>query len=96
MQDIKKALNLFDKDHDGNIITAELDSVMRSLGLAPTDQEVRAMIRKVDSDSEYLKLTLEKGFLIHLLKSINPCQPAQSAQADIGRIFLPFYLIAST
>ncbi|CUG88869.1 calcium-binding protein, putative [Bodo saltans] len=41
---------LFDKDGDDHIATTELGTVIRSLGLYPTNSEVQAMIEMVDSD----------------------------------------------
>ena len=52
----KEAFSLFDKDGDGTITTKELGAVMKSLGQAPTDAELRDMINEVDEDSE------SKGF----------------------------------
>lgn len=44
----RDAFNLFDKDGDGTISTAELLTVMRSLGQNPTNEEVKDMITEVD------------------------------------------------
>ncbi|KAJ4455447.1 putative Calmodulin-related protein [Paratrimastix pyriformis] len=48
VEQYREAFALFDKDQDGNITTKELGTVMRSLGLAPTEAELRAMVRDVD------------------------------------------------
>ncbi|XP_052058771.1 neo-calmodulin-like, partial [Mytilus californianus] len=40
----------FDKDGDGTITIKELDTVMRSLGQNPTENEVKEMVQKVDKD----------------------------------------------
>lgn len=41
---------LFDKDGDDHIATSELGTVIRSLGLYPTNLEVQGMIDLVDAD----------------------------------------------
>ena len=46
----KEAFSLFDKDGDGTITTKELSTVMRSLGLNPTETELQDMINEVDAD----------------------------------------------
>lgn len=65
--EFKDAFNLFDKDGDGTISTAELGTVMRSMGQNPTEQELTEMISEVDNDDsgsiefpEFLKLMTEK------------------------------------
>lgn len=46
----KEAFSLFDKDGDGTITTKELGTVMRSLGLNPTEAELQDMVNEVDAD----------------------------------------------
>ncbi|XP_058254940.1 calmodulin-1a isoform X2 [Hemibagrus wyckioides] len=48
--EFREAFMLFDKNGDGSISTAELGSVMRSLGQNPTDTELYDIIRQVDAD----------------------------------------------
>ncbi|KAL3874261.1 hypothetical protein ACJMK2_037301 [Sinanodonta woodiana] len=63
----KDAFNVFDKDGDGTITTKELGTVMKSLGLNPTDDELCDMIHEVDVDgsgsvdfTEFLNLMATK------------------------------------
>ena len=48
--EFKEAFSLFDKDGNNTITTAELSSVMRSLGQNPTIEEIKDMISGVDAD----------------------------------------------
>eukprot|EP00732_Lithocolla_globosa_P008190 Lithocolla_globosa_v1_NODE_11373_length_514_cov_44.444444.p1 type:complete len:148 gc:universal NODE_11373_length_514_cov_44.444444:469-26(-) len=44
IHDFKEAFSFFDKDHDGKITSFEVGTVMRSLGLKPTEAELQSMI----------------------------------------------------
>eukprot|EP01088_Endostelium_zonatum_P004444 TRINITY_DN15695_c0_g1_i1.p1 TRINITY_DN15695_c0_g1~~TRINITY_DN15695_c0_g1_i1.p1 ORF type:complete len:150 (-),score=44.69 TRINITY_DN15695_c0_g1_i1:98-547(-) len=48
--EFKEAFALFDKNGDGSITSKELGIVMRSLGLHPTESDLREMIQEVDTD----------------------------------------------
>lgn len=48
--ELREAFALFDKDGDGSITTAELATVMRSLGQNPTEADLKQMIKEVDID----------------------------------------------
>ena len=48
--EFKEAFSLFDKNGDGKITTTELGTVMRSLGLNPTQAELQSMINEVDAN----------------------------------------------
>ncbi|XP_013421070.1 calmodulin-A [Lingula anatina] len=50
LAEFKEAFGLFDKDGDGRITSAELGTVMRSLGQNPTDDDLRDMVNEVDAD----------------------------------------------
>ena len=54
ISEFKEAFSLFDKDGDGTITTKELGTVMRSLGQNPTEQELKDMIKEVDTDGGWL------------------------------------------
>ncbi|KAG2499977.1 hypothetical protein HYH03_002262 [Edaphochlamys debaryana] len=49
-REYREAFSLFDKDGNEKITTKELGIVMRSLGQNPTEKELQAMIREVDTD----------------------------------------------
>ena len=48
----EEAFKLFDRNGDENITPSELGTVMRSLGLNPTDPELQDMIDEVDIDGK--------------------------------------------
>ncbi|KAL3512481.1 hypothetical protein ACH5RR_025198 [Cinchona calisaya] len=48
--EFKEAFKLFDDDNTGCIATKHLGTVMRSLGLNPTEAELQDMIDEVDPD----------------------------------------------
>ncbi|KAH3854083.1 calmodulin-A-like [Dreissena polymorpha] len=48
IKEFREAFDLFDKDGDQTITTAELLTVMRSLGHNPSNEELMQMIREVD------------------------------------------------
>eukprot|EP01088_Endostelium_zonatum_P020516 TRINITY_DN7608_c0_g1_i1.p1 TRINITY_DN7608_c0_g1~~TRINITY_DN7608_c0_g1_i1.p1 ORF type:complete len:153 (-),score=58.12 TRINITY_DN7608_c0_g1_i1:81-539(-) len=50
--DLREAFAMFDKDGDETITVDELGLVLKSLGQAPTDQELRDMIHEVDEDGD--------------------------------------------
>lgn len=45
-----KFICILDRDGDGTITTNELYTVMKALGLNPTEEDLRDMIKEVDSD----------------------------------------------
>ena len=53
--EFREAFSLFDRDGDGTITTDELGTVMESLGLNSTQDELDDMIREVDEDGEWRK-----------------------------------------
>lgn len=49
LAEMREVFNIFDADSSGTLDIKELKSVMHSIGLAPEDWEIRAMISEVDS-----------------------------------------------
>lgn len=49
---VREAFNIFDKNGDGTISSEELGSVMRSLGLNPSEGEIMDMIDSADIDKD--------------------------------------------
>ncbi|KAF9962718.1 hypothetical protein BGZ70_007953 [Mortierella alpina] len=50
LAELREAFSLFDKDGDGVISTAELGTVMHSLGQKPTEVDLQDMVNEVDAD----------------------------------------------
>ena len=52
--EFRAAFELFDKDHSGAISKEELGTVMRNLGMNPTDEELHEQIQMHDADGRCL------------------------------------------
>ncbi|KAL9058245.1 MAG: hypothetical protein Q9162_001844 [Coniocarpon cinnabarinum] len=50
VDDFRKVFTLFDKDGSGTIDAKELGTVMRSLSLDPTEEELHDLVREADRD----------------------------------------------
>lgn len=50
LKDLKQAFRLFDKEGKGVVTTQEIGSVLRNLGLFPTEQELLQMLKDIDID----------------------------------------------
>jgi len=50
VKEFREAFSLFDKNGDGTICSADLATVMRSLGQNPTENELQDMINEIDVD----------------------------------------------
>ncbi|XP_019172988.1 PREDICTED: probable calcium-binding protein CML25 [Ipomoea nil] len=51
-EELEQVFNKFDVNSDGKISWSELGSIMGSLGHVATEEELKAMIREVDSDGD--------------------------------------------
>jgi len=50
LEELREIFNLFDEDGSGALDAEELNFVLRSVGLAPTEKELQNMIAEVDAD----------------------------------------------
>ncbi|XP_031554587.1 calmodulin-A-like [Actinia tenebrosa] len=50
LQELREAFIMFDQDGSGFICSKELNSIMRALGMNPTEDELQDMINEVDFD----------------------------------------------
>lgn len=53
IEEYREAFNLFDKDSNGSISASELTTVMKSLGLSPSETEIADLMNKVDQDGNH-------------------------------------------
>lgn len=65
LPEFRAAFELFDKDHSGAISKEELGTVMRNLGMNPTDEELHEQIRMHDADGK-CNSTVSKAEYHHL------------------------------
>lgn len=49
-KELKQAFRLFDKGGNGVVTTQEIGSVLRNLGLYPTEHELQQMLKDIDID----------------------------------------------
>ena len=67
--EIKKIFSFFDKNSDGGITAKEIGEVMRSLGATPTEAEIRAIVKQIDTDGNG---TIDlPAFLTMMAKTMN-------------------------
>ena len=50
IKEYQTAFSLFDEDGDGTITTKELGTIMRQLGMNPSEAELQEMVDEVDED----------------------------------------------
>jgi len=65
---LKEAFTLFDCDRDGEITVEELGKVMRTHGFDPTEEDLKDMIRNVDTNAngaidfnEFIDMMVKRG-----------------------------------
>jgi hypothetical protein len=70
--DLKQAFRLFDKEERGVVTTQEIGSVLRNLGLFPTEQELQQMLKDIDIDGDGT-FSFDGSWLrfFHLIMSFN-------------------------
>ena len=83
-KEYKDAFEMFDKDKDGAITARELGNMMRSIGQNPTDEEVNAMIKEVDLNSDG-KIELDE--FITLMARNSPDTQTEDEVINAFRVF---------
>ena len=68
LTDLRDAFFLFDYDRDGVVTSQEVGAIVRSVGLNPTEQELREMVREVDSASGFNVMEV-LFYLISIIRS---------------------------
>ena len=70
--EFKKAFLLLDKDGDAAITRKELDTILRTFGENPTENELREMINEADCNgSGIIKFPEFLSMMVHKMKSIS-------------------------
>jgi Ca2+-binding EF-hand superfamily protein len=64
LKEMRSVFDIFDSDKSGTLDIDELKDVMKSIGLAPQDWEIRAMIAEVDDDGSG---TIDWGEFLYLM-----------------------------
>ena len=83
-KEYQDAFEMFDKDKDGAITARELGNMMRSIGQNPTDEEVMAMIKEVDLNSDG-KIELDE--FITLMARNSPDTQTEDEVINAFRVF---------
>ena len=83
-KEYQDAFEMFDKDKDGAITARELGNMMRSIGQNPTDEEVNAMIKEVDLNSDG-KIELDE--FITLMSRNSPDTQTEDEVINSFRVF---------
>ena len=66
MEDFRKAFSLLDRDNNGEITKADLDSFIKNkLGEETTETELQEMITEVSFDGKCLKLFIRLFYITH-------------------------------
>ncbi len=82
--EFKEAFFLYDKNSDGTITTKELGTVMRSLGINPTEAELVEMINEVDANGNG---TIDfPEFLTLMVRRTNNTNPEEEI-LDVFKVF---------
>jgi len=67
IKDFQEAFRLFDRDHDGNIETSVLGTVIRSLGCNPTNAQIGDIITQLNSPDGLIDFST---FLVIMAKQV--------------------------
>jgi calmodulin len=84
LADYKETFSMFDKDGDGTIDAQELGTVMHSLGINPTESEIREMIERVDLDKNG---TIDFGEFCALMQAKTEGIDFDTEISNVFRIF---------
>ncbi len=82
--EFNEAFSLFDKEGSGTITTNDLGSVMRSLGLNPSEAELKAMLKDIDAGGNG---TIEFPEFLTLLTSKTKERAEQAEIVAAFRVF---------
>lgn len=80
----KETFDLFDKDGSGSISASELKSVMISLGLSPTDEEVDDLVNEIDIDGNN---TIEFNEFLTLMSKQLTSNDAEQELIEAFKVF---------
>lgn len=75
IEEYREAFNLFDRDNSGSISASELATVMKSLGLSPSETEITDLMNEIDQDGNH-EIDFEE-FLTLMARQSNTRDSAQ-------------------
>ncbi|XP_023221127.1 calmodulin-like [Centruroides sculpturatus] len=84
ISEFKEAFLLFDKDGDGLISSNELDTIMRSLGLTPTEFELQEVINKINKEKNGV---IDFSMFLSLISKMMEEKVGEKEIIDAFRVF---------
>ncbi|KAL6942114.1 Calmodulin [Hanseniaspora vineae] len=82
--EFREAFTLFDKDKNGSISSSELATVMRSLGLSPSEAEVADLMNEIDINGNH---AIEFGEFLALMSRQLKSKDSEQELLEAFKVF---------